>query len=236
LQVSVRAGVGVAPRYEGSDDYQATPLWDLRVGNLYHPDTYVRLRNLTATSNLLPDNNWRLGPVLQYIDNRGSVGDSVVNRLEHVDESVLLGGLIGYDFKLAERQVLGLEFQGRQDVANDHGFLLTWLARYATPLLSFLGFSGELSTTYASKDYMKAYFGVDARNSQQSGLKQFDADAGIKDLTLRLGLDYPVFERASITFVTSYSRLFGDAKDSPLTDKRGDPNQFFGGVLAGYSF
>src|SRR3954462_3277897 len=32
-------GVALAPDYEGSDDYRAVPLWNLRAGNLYHPDT-----------------------------------------------------------------------------------------------------------------------------------------------------------------------------------------------------
>lgn len=236
MQVSVKLGAGVAPRYEGADDYGAVPLWDIRVGNLYHPDTYVRLRGTTLTSNLLGDSNWRLGPMLQYIPNRGNVGDSVVNRLQHVDASALLGGLIGYDFKLGDRRVLGLEFQGRQDIAEDQGFLLTWLARYATPLLQSLTFGGELSTTYASSDYMDAYFGVDSTNATRSGLDQFNADAGIKDATLRLSLDYQLSDAWSLGFITSYSRLFNDAKDSPLVDNRGNENQFVAGFLAGYRF
>lgn len=236
LDISAKLGVGVTPRYEGADDYEGVPIWNLRIGNLYHPDTYVQLANFTLTSNLLANNNWRLGPLVQYIPNRGNVGDSVVNRLEHVDSSLLLGGLLGYDFKLGPRRVFGLEFQARQDVKESQGFLLTWLARYRAPLLQNLTFAGDLSTTYASSDYMDAYFGVSGRDAARSGLDQFDADSGIKDLTLNLGLDYQLSDAWSLGFVTRYSRLFNDAKDSPLVDDRGDENQFFGGFLVGYQF
>ncbi len=61
LQLAAKLGLGVAPTYEGSDDYHAVPLWVLRAANLYAPDTYVQLKNTTLTSNLLPNTNFRLG-------------------------------------------------------------------------------------------------------------------------------------------------------------------------------
>src|SRR3954467_2192914 len=36
-----RARARDLPDYEGSNDYKTTPLWSLRVGNLYDPETYV---------------------------------------------------------------------------------------------------------------------------------------------------------------------------------------------------
>ena len=33
-----------------------------------------------------------------------------------------------------------------------------------------------------------------------------------------------------------YTRLVGDAEDSPVTDDAGDPNQFFGGILVVYKW
>jgi MipA family protein len=236
LQVSARLGVGVAPTYEGSNDYQAVPLWLLRADNLYAPDTYVKLANTTLTSNLLPNTNFRLGPMVQYIPTRDNVSDSAVNDFKHVDASLMLGGLIGYDFKLSDRQVIGVEFQGRQDVESSNGYLLTLLGRYQTPLPAGLYFTGELSSTYASSDYMESYFGVSAANAARSGLDQFNADSGIKDAKLSLNLDYALFDAVSLGFAASYSRLFNDAKDSPIVSDRGDENQFFAGTTLGYRF
>jgi MipA family protein len=236
LQVAAKLGLGVAPTYEGSDDYEGVPLWVLRADNLYAPDTYVQLRNTTLTSNLLPNTNFRLGPMVQYIPTRDNVSDSVVNRMQHVDASLMVGGLIGYDFKLSDRQMLGVEFQGRQDVESGNGYLLTLLGRYRAPLLTALTFNGELSSTYASSDYMESYFGVSAANAARSGLDQFNADSGIKDVTLNLGLDYALFDGFSLGFSAAYSRLLNDAKDSPIVSDRGDENQFFAGLTAGYRF
>ena len=36
--------------------------------------------------------------------------------------------------------------------------------------------------------------------------------------------------------ILRYTRLVGDAEDSPVVDDEGDENQFFGGVLVKYSF
>ena len=133
--------------------------------------------------------------------------------------------------------MIGLEFQGRQDVSsNDQGYLLTLLGRYVAPFLQKWTFASELSSTYASSDYMDAYFGVSGRNAQRSGLDQFTADAGIKDVTLRLGVEYALFANLSLGVGVGYSRLFNDAKDSPIVEDRGDDNQAYGGLTVGYKF
>jgi hypothetical protein len=43
VEVTIGAGAGVSPDYEGSDDYEAVPLWNLRVDDLYHPATFIQL-------------------------------------------------------------------------------------------------------------------------------------------------------------------------------------------------
>ena len=66
-------GAVAFPDYQGSSDYTAAPLWNVRAQNLYHPDTYVQLFGPIFTSNLIPDCDFRLGPMAQYIGKRGSV-------------------------------------------------------------------------------------------------------------------------------------------------------------------
>ena len=39
LSVTVGLGAAFAPDYEGSDNSAFVPLWNLRLGNLYHPET-----------------------------------------------------------------------------------------------------------------------------------------------------------------------------------------------------
>ena len=60
VRVTLGAGAGVAPDYEGSDYYEPVPLWNLSVGNLYHPKTYVQVLGPRLRSNFIPDDHWRL--------------------------------------------------------------------------------------------------------------------------------------------------------------------------------
>ncbi len=97
-------------------------------------------------------------------------------------------------------------------------------------------FRGGVESTYASEDYMEEYFGIDSSDASRSGLDRFDADDGIKDFGLNIGLTYKFTDSWSTTGSASYKRLLSDAEDSPVTDDEGSANQFFAGLLINYSF
>jgi outer membrane protein len=80
---------------------------------------------------------------------------------------------------------------------------------------------------------MSSYFGIDAADAAASGLDEFNADEGFKDVNL---LSYRFLERWSLAVIGTYARLLGDAEDSPVVDDVGDANQFFGGALINYRF
>jgi outer membrane protein len=83
---------------------------------------------------------------------------------------------------------------------------------------------------------MSTYFGVDAGDSARSGLSQYNADSGIKDIGLDLGANWSITQNWSLRGVAEYSLLVGDANDdSPVTDE-GSEHQFFGGVLVVFNF
>jgi outer membrane scaffolding protein for murein synthesis (MipA/OmpV family) len=67
MNFTLGAGAGAAPDYEGSDDYELVPLWNLRVANLYHPKTFVQVIGPRLRSNFLPSDHWRLGLAGQSI-------------------------------------------------------------------------------------------------------------------------------------------------------------------------
>ena len=119
----VGAGAGYAPDYEGSADYEAVPLWNLRAGNLYGSTTYVDLFATKLTSNLLPHPHLRLGPLVEFIPKRGHVENNAVDDLKNVDPAVLLGGLLGWDFVDEPAKAVGVELQVSGDVAEGHGYL-----------------------------------------------------------------------------------------------------------------
>lgn len=134
-----------------------------------------------------------VGPALDIRFQRDDVENAAVDSLASVDTAVEVGGFLG----LALAGVwhpddeVNVELSVLQDVAGAHNGLLATLGiDYARRLSRrWRGLLG-LEMTYASDDYVDTYFGVDAENAARSGLDAFDADAGIKDAGLTLGVSY----------------------------------------------
>jgi outer membrane protein len=83
---------------------------------------------------------------------------------------------------------------------------------------------------------MQTYFGVSASDAARSGLDRYNADGGMKDYGIDLGLDRNFGGSWGIRGIASISRLVGDADDnSPVVDE-GSEIQFLGGVMATYKF
>jgi outer membrane protein len=236
IRVTLGAGAGVAPDYEGSDDYQAVPLWNLNVSNLYHPKTYVQVFGPLLRSNFIPDDHWRLGVSGQFIKKRDDVHNDRVDDMESVDASVMLGLVGGYDFLADPRRDLVVEIDARQDVANDNGFLATIRGVYGAGLTENLRMLAMVGSTWADDDYMSSYFGIDAADAAASGLDQYDADEGFKDISFGGALSYRFLERWRVAVLGTYARLLNDAEDSPIVDDVGNANQFFGGAVVNYQF
>lgn len=234
--LTLGAGAGIAPDYEGSDDYEAVPFWNLRAGNLYHPETYIQVLGVRLLSNFLPNDHWRLGLAGQFIRERDHVEDNQVDELKSVDASIMLGLIAGYDFLPTLQNDLVLEVEGRQDVASDNGFLGTIRGRYGHLFAGRWRFDALVATTWASEDYMSSYFGIDAGDAARSGLDQFNADEGFKEVAFGASLTWRFLERWSVTGTGTYTRLLGDAEDSPVVKDRGDEDQIFAGALINYQF
>lgn len=232
---SLGAGAAVAPDYEGSDDYTAIPLWNVKASDLYHPATYVQIKGPKLNSNFLPHDNWRLGLSGQYIFERDDVDNDQVDDLGSTDDGLLLGIRAGYEFG-AGGGMMGLFVDGRYDVQDDIGGLLTLRGEYTRPLGSNFVLNAGIDSTYASEDYMEEYFGVDAGGAAASGLNTYDPDASFKDISFDAALSWQLTNRWSFTALGRYSRLIGDADDdSPVVDV-GSENQFVAGLMVGFKF
>ena len=229
-------GVALAPDYEGSDDYRAVPLWNLRAGNLYHPDTFVQVLGPTLRSNLLPDDHWRLGVSGRYQPDYDDVDNDKVQDLKDTDAVGLMGVTAGYDF-LAERgRDLTVELDAQYDALHGNGGVLTPRLRWQAPLNQQVVAGVSVSATWGSEDYMGNRFSINASEAARSGLDEYDADEGLKNAMVTGTVSYRFTEAWSLTGVAAYSRLFSQAADSPIVDDEGDENQFLAGLLVNYSF
>ena len=91
--------------------------------------------------------------------------------------------------------------------------------------------SGRQEFLGTSDDYMESFFGIDEKQSINSGYKKYNAESGIKDVNITVSAGYKITSRWRIGATVGYKRLVGDAADSPIVD---DKNQMFAGFGLSY--
>ena len=234
----VAVAAGVVPDYMGSDDYTvgAAPAGLMKFGS---SERYARLLVTELSVNVLDSRTWNFGPVLNYRLARDDVDDDAVDRMRDIDgtlEAGLIGGWtwIGDD---DPRHRFNATVEFLHDVADTHeGFLVSAGARYFQPVTRPLTLSIGATVTYGSSDYMQTYFGVDSDNAARSGLSQFSAGSGLRDVRIPVMAIYSLSPNWHLSGGLVYSRLLGDASDSPVVDDRGSRNQLFAGVGVAYAW
>jgi outer membrane scaffolding protein for murein synthesis (MipA/OmpV family) len=230
---SAYLGLGpvIFPDYEGSDDYAifVAPLANVKWDN----HMYINLQATQAWASIIPSATWIGGPVVEFIPKRGSnVDNSAVSDLDTVDASLMAGGFFG--FQVGHWTAM---LEAMWDVASGNkGAIARLRCDYLVPLNDKVYMKFRFFSTYAESDYMDAYFTITPEESLKSGLDTFSADSGIKDAGGTLFVSYSPWQKWDIVCAGQYTRLFYDAKNSPVTDDEGNPNQFLGGIFAIYNF
>jgi outer membrane scaffolding protein for murein synthesis (MipA/OmpV family) len=230
-------GAVAAPVYEGSDDTEASVL-PLVVLNDYYGFNF---RPVQLSYNLIDtgaaDRSWsmRAGPLVAPALGRDQDDDGDLRGLGDVDTGVMAGGFV--DARLGP---VTLSLDGAQDVADGHGGALLGIGLGTRLSLSRkLVLTPKISGTWASDDYMQSFFGVTAAQAVTSNYTAFDAEAGFKDVGVAADLRYALSNTWSMTWNVSYTRLVGDAADSPIvTGPGGTRDQIVGriGVARGFTF
>ncbi len=234
----VALAVGAVPDYMGSDDYTGgvapAGLW--KFGS---SERFARLLVTELTVNVLDSRKWRLGPVLNYRLARDDVDDNAVDRMRDIDGTFEAGAFVGRTWISREdpRHRFSTSAQFLQDLGDGHGgYLVSASARYFRPVTLPLTLSIGATLTYGSGGYTQTYFGVDAENAARSGLSQFSAGGGLRDVRVPVMAIYSLSPHWHLAGGLVYSRLLGDASDSPIVDKRGSSNQLFAGLGVAYAW
>ena len=131
------------------------------------------------------------------------------------------------------------------DVAGAHdGMVVTPAVSYFTPLSRAMAASLSLSAEYGDSEFMDYYFRVTPAQSLATGgvLPAFEPDGGgLASAGATLLLAYDLNGNLAdggwgLIAIGGYSRVLGDAEDSPYTSVRGTADQFFGALGVGYTF
>ncbi|MEM6781733.1 MAG: MipA/OmpV family protein [Pseudomonadota bacterium] len=237
---SVGLGAGLAPDYEGSDDYEVIPMPRFRYEN---DSVIVQTNGPGVEVDFFTSRAFDLGPIVRYNGGRNDVEDDVVDRLNDVDETIEAGAFIGAGTQLSS---LGIDAPGSvsgrvtylQDIIDEGhgGYTVGVSGSYQVPVHDKTMLISTLGTTYASDDYVESLFDVSAAESGRTGLQQFSGESGFKDVSLSFVLNHRLNEDWSVAGIGAYSRLLGDPADSPIVEDRGSDNQFLGGIVVSYDF
>lgn len=73
-----------------------------------------------------------------------------------------------------------------------------------------------IGATWADRKYNNRYFGVDAAQALASGLPEFRAGAGFKDMSATLTANSRLTDRISVSLSGGVTRLLGRVQDSPI--------------------
>lgn len=233
--VLVGAGAFYGADYLGSSDYGFFPGL---IGSIEKGPYFIKFTGLTATANVLPFESVYAGPLVGYGMGRKDVSDSVVRKLPEVDAELWVGGAAGtgYDGLLLQRDSIGVRIEIAHDVMGDSGTTATFSLGYELNLTARMAIGVDLSTTFADGSYADAYYSVSAEGSAASGLPQYDADPGFRDVSLDLTARYAVTENWGVGGLAGGSLLVGSMADSPIVTDRGHALSGQGGLFLWYRF
>lgn len=231
------AAVGLVPAYEGADSYRTFPV---PAGRVQWGRRYVALQGLTMLANVSTADGLEFGPLVTLTFGRNKDIDSdAVAALPEISDAASLGVFAARVWRgvgTAAGEVR-LQVQAAHDVTDVYGgWISAASAGYATPLGDRWMIAGDLVARVVSDDYAATYFSVDPADAARSGLAPFSAGGGLNDVGVSLTASYALTERWSMTAFAGYSRLLGDAADSPIVADEGSADQFSAGFGLGFSF
>jgi len=144
----------------------------------------------------------------------------------------------GLEAKLfVEYQAFGgisLSFDATQSFADSNGLTLTAAIKTEFPLFKEQVFGGVgVIASWANSDHMETFFSVNALQSASSGLRQFDAGSGIRDVAIEGDIAYLINKNWNLNFGGGIEIFLSDAGDSPVIEEDIQPFVFVG---LGYKF
>jgi len=219
----------VRPKYKGSDqyDFSGLPYIDIKYKKIF----FLNFREGLG-ANVLYAPNFRAGISLNFYGSREAEDSNSLQGLQDID-----AGLDAGAFGSVSLGRLSAKLKFRRDISSNHkGLLLSGRLGYRLSLMRKLLTNINIRTTFANDNYMKSYFGITSAQSSSSGLREFKAGSGIKNVSGGANFIYPLDRHWSVISFLDYSRLLDDAASSPLVKDLGSNNQFLLGLGFGYKF
>ncbi len=233
--------VGIFPLYSpaflGSKDYVLSVFPDLRAA---YGDKFFASVPEGIGYNLINDSGWKIGPLTKVRfsrneENGGSPfqisGESKALRgMGNVDIAIENGVFVQYEIsKVRSRLELRRGFGGHSSFIGDLN--ISYFNRVGP-----ISFNFGPKATFAGRNFIQTYYGIDANQSQATGLAQYRASGGLVSYGFGGSLIMPVSNKTALNFLISFDRLGSELTNSPLIKQRGSKQQVTLGVGYSYKF
>lgn len=227
----------VTPEYEGSDHYKVQAVPDIEI-------TYDRffLSRQGLGANLISNDNLTLGAAIAFDGGRKSSKDKALTGYRNVGDTAI--GRVFAEYTIDQLMLsvdVATDLLGDGHKGTEATLAATWMFNPVGRTMVMVG----PSLTWASDDYMNSYFSTTTDRLRPTGPTElvlpgsrtgYKAEAGFKNAGLTAIVIHPLDDNWSVMGIAGYSRMLGDAADSPFVKDNGSRDQFMGGLGLAYTF
>jgi outer membrane protein len=226
LLISLGVIAGVAPEYQGSDEYELSYAPNIYI--VWNDFLFIKGRKLGVQA--FNTRHFYGGAFVRYTGGR-SENNSGLEGLGDISRTFTSGAYLNYRY-----EGIRLKTEVRHDFFNEGQGTLAIASLSSRVPWEHPLFQVGVETTWASKEYMNTFFGINNFQSIRSGLSQYSPSSGIRDVSLSLSSAYEFAEHWSISGQVRYQHLLGEAADSPVVREVGAENSFIVGFGLNYTF
>ncbi|MBR0553066.1 MipA/OmpV family protein [Stakelama marina] len=247
-RVTIGAGVGSLPDYEGADDNRLYPV-GIAIGQVSGISFWTRGTQLYV--DLVPDSggvgtSFEAGPVAGIRLNRtGDIHTPQVAALGKLNTAYEVGGFAGISrtgVVTSDYDTLTARVAVTTDVGNAHkSYTISPQISYFTPLSRYNLVGISASADYVGKGYGSYYYDVTPAGSAASGLRPYHVSgSGFQSYSLGIyglqSITGDLTHGLGIGGGIGYTRILGKYADSPIVADVGNRDQWIAGLGLAYTF
>jgi len=219
--------VYVSPSYEGGKSYEVVG-FPFAAPAGFGDDGALQVKAMDDIRfRLIRTGAFEFGPLAGYRFGRDESDAARLVNMGDIDGGFVVGAFGTYR---AGPFAASISYH-HQATGDDTGGLIRFGVEHTQRLSPALKITTSVGTNYASEDYMTSFFGVSV--AQSGFLPVYNASAGFKDVHAGVTASLDLNDRWTFMLIGRYSRLIGDAADSPVIETE---NQFYGGLGLSYKF
>ncbi len=220
----VGAGAKYKPKYEGSDEFEVSPLPLV----LFTYGEWLEIDPTGITVTPFKGEGFSLSGKVGYESGRKEDDHERLNGLGDIDFAATVGVRAAYNWGPVEFYA-GLD----QTIEGSESLIGKFGVGYSAPVTEKLIIGARAEAIVANGKHMDAYFSVNSQQAAASGLPEYKAEAGIKRVNLSASATYLLGGSWLLRGQADVGLLTGDAADSPIVEQKVQPSV---SLAIGYKF